>query len=114
MRTTFDKKGAEKANDDVLSLVAPAHYLTTCPRLQRLGICSSGSLSPASDLDAGSSLGQASAVPAGNSPLLVHACLQNDVPSPLSTTKRDTNANASADAVASKSNSDIFDEVGCR
>ena len=114
MRTTFDKKGTEKANDDVLSLVAPAHHLTTCPGLQCLGICSSGSLSPASDLDAGGSLGQASAVPAGNSPLLIHACLQNNVPSPLSTTKRDTNADASADAVPSESDGNIFDEVGRR
>jgi len=147
---------------DALLLVAPVPYLTTCPGPQCLELCSSGSQSPASKFDASGSLGQASAMPAGDGALLIHACqylhiwhpvlghfskpgipkvfkedrcvirfwlhfclsrssacalggfhrlwlrqgthyIQNDITLPLSTYKSNTNADASADPVASES-----------
>ena len=49
-------------------------YLTICPGLQCLKLCSSGSLSPASKFDTSSSLSQVSAMPAGDGAPLVHMC----------------------------------------
>ena len=59
---------------DALSLVTPAPHLTLRPGIQRPEFCSSGFLSPASKLDASSSLSQAGAAPLGNSAPPVHAC----------------------------------------